>query len=102
MVTLGAKTALGNVAVVSLERWDEVWRRNQHLAARLPALGLADHVTFINPANQSGAIEFSPVPGVTVISPRRMMPKRLGGLRVVAKSLEHKVRQCDTLWINDA
>jgi len=39
---------------------------------------------------------------VTVITPRRRIPKRLGGLRVVATSLKLKVtRHCDTLWIND-
>ena len=88
--------------LISLEPWDDVWRRNQHLASRLPALGLADHVTFVNPALWSDAAEYSPVPGVTVISPRRRIPKRLGGLRVVATSLKLKVtRHCDTLWIND-
>jgi teichuronic acid biosynthesis glycosyltransferase TuaH len=102
MVVGPSKTDLGNVAVISLERWDDVWRRNQHLAARLPALGLADHVTFVNPGTLSGASEFSPVPGVTVISPRRIVPKRLGGLRIVASSVKRKTtRKCDTLWIND-
>jgi teichuronic acid biosynthesis glycosyltransferase TuaH len=93
---------LGEVVLISLEFWDDVWRRNQHLASRLPALGLADHVTFVNPARWSGAAEYSPLSGVTVISPRRRIPKRLGGLRLVAASLKTRVtRHCDTLWIND-
>jgi teichuronic acid biosynthesis glycosyltransferase TuaH len=102
-MTSASKTvALGNVAVISLEPWDDVWRRNQHIAARLAELELANHVTFINPADRSGAVEFSPVPGVTVISPRRVIPKRLGGLRVLARSLKREVaQQCDTLWVND-
>ncbi len=96
------RTSLGNVVLISLEPWDDVWRRNQHLASRLPVLGLADHVTFVNPAGGNGAAEYSPAPGVSVISPRRRVPKRLGGLRVVANSLRWKVtRRCDTLWIND-
>ena len=96
-------SVLGRVVVVSPERWDEVWRRNQHLASRLPALGLADHVTFVNPAAWSGAEQFSPVHGVTVVSPRRRIPKRLAGNRVLAWSLMKEfVRNCDTLWINDA
>jgi teichuronic acid biosynthesis glycosyltransferase TuaH len=41
------------------------------------------------------------VPGVTVISPRRRFPKRLGGLRLVAMSLRSIVQDCDTLWVND-
>jgi teichuronic acid biosynthesis glycosyltransferase TuaH len=102
MADFGATAALGGVVVISPERWDEVWRRNQHLAARLPALGLADHVTFVNPADRSGGDEYSPVPGVTVISPRRLIPKRFGGLRMVARSLRRtKVHRCDTLWVND-
>ena len=97
-----SRTSLGEVVLISLEAWDDVWRRNQHLASRLPTLGLADHVTFVNPARWSDVAEYSPVPGVTVITPRRRIPKRLGGLRVVATSLKLKVtRHCDTLWIND-
>jgi teichuronic acid biosynthesis glycosyltransferase TuaH len=93
---------LGEVVLISLEPWDEMWRRNQHLASRLPALGLADHVTFVNPARWSGVADYSPVPGVTVHSPRRRIPKRLGGLRVSAFFLKRRVtRRCDTLWIND-
>jgi teichuronic acid biosynthesis glycosyltransferase TuaH len=95
-------TNLGMVVLISLEPWDEVWRRNQHLASRLPELGLADHVTFVNPARWSGVADYSPVPGVTVHSPRRRIPKRLGGLRVAAFFLKRRVtRRCDTLWIND-
>ena len=102
MPTTDTRTSLGNVVLISLEPWDDIWRRNQHLASRLPALGLADHVTFVNPARRSDAAEYSPVPGVTVVTPRGRIPKRLGGLRVVATSLKLKVtRHCDTLWIND-
>lgn len=102
MPTTDTRTSLGNVVLISLEPWDDIWRRNQHLASRLPALGLADHVTFVNPTRRSDAAEYSPVPGVTVVTPRGRIPKRLGGLRVVATSLKLKVtRHCDTLWIND-
>jgi hypothetical protein len=102
MADLGTCTVLGNVVLISLERWDDVWRRNQHLAARLLVLDLADHVTFVNPADRAGDDDFSPLPGITVISPQRMIPKRLGGLRLVARTLEREVAQhCDTLWIND-
>ncbi len=102
MMVLNTGTKLGKVAVISLDSWDEVWRRNQHLAARLPTLGLADHVTFINPASRTRTFDFSPVPGVTVYSPRRLIPKRLGGFRMVAWSLRKSIAQkCDTLWVND-
>ena len=102
MSTADSRTRLGKVALISLEPWDDVWRRNQHLASRLPALGLADHVTFVNPARWSHSATYSPVPGVTVVSPVRRIPKRLGGLRFVAASIKRKVtRHCDTLWIND-
>jgi teichuronic acid biosynthesis glycosyltransferase TuaH len=95
-------TELGTVAVISLEQWDEVWRRNQHLASRLLVLGLADHVIYVNPASRAGAGSFSPLPGITVVSPRRSLPKRLGGLWVSARSLRKTITTgCDTLWIND-
>ncbi len=93
---------LGSVILISLEPWDDVWRRNQHLAARLVSLGLAEHVTFVNPGRDSAEAPTSPVPGVTVISPRRRIPKRLGGLRFAAAGLSRSLtRRCDTLWIND-
>jgi len=92
---------LGTVAVISLDPWDEVWRRNQHLASRLIALGLAEHVTYVNPASSDKVPDRTPVPGVTVVSPRRRVPKRLGGLRFVARSLRRTVDRCDILWVND-
>ena len=102
MLATDTRISLGNVVLISLEPWDDVWRRNQHLASRLTALRLADHVTFVNPARRDGGAEYSPAPGVTVITPRRGIPKRFGGLRVAAISLKWKVtRHCDTLWIND-
>jgi teichuronic acid biosynthesis glycosyltransferase TuaH len=98
----GSQSGLGTLALISLESWDDVWRRNQHLASRLPSLGYVDHVIFVNPARSSRSPEYSPVPGVTVVSPRRRIPKRLGGLRAVALSLRLRVtRHCDALWIND-
>ncbi len=95
-------TSLGKVVLISLEPWGSVWRRNQHLTSRIAEMGLADRVTFVNPPTRAAAAEYSPLPGVTVISPRRRIPKRLGGLRVAAQFLKWRVtRRCDALWIND-
>ncbi|GAA4374145.1 glycosyltransferase [Agromyces bauzanensis] len=38
-----------DLIVVSLERWDQVWRRNQHLVAGLLARDPALHVLFVEP-----------------------------------------------------
>ncbi len=91
------------VALVSLEPWDLVWRRNQHLVAELLAQRLVASVVFIEPpAAGRPAPARSPLPGVTVIRPVLPVPRRTGGLSVVATWLRRRwLRDVDVLWVND-
>lgn len=41
---------MSDLVVVSLEAWDEVWRRNQHLVAGLLRRGSVDRALFVEPA----------------------------------------------------
>ena len=93
------------VALISLEPWDEVWRRNQHLSVELVAKGLAEHVLFVEPplltAARGSVREVNE--GVTAIRPSLRVPKRLGGLALAGALLRSTVlRNVDVLWINDA
>jgi teichuronic acid biosynthesis glycosyltransferase TuaH len=91
------------VALVSLEPWDQVWRRNQHLVAELIAQQLVGSVLFIEPpAAGRAAPARSPLPGVTVIRPVLPVPRRTGGLSILAGWLRRRwLRDVDVLWIND-
>jgi teichuronic acid biosynthesis glycosyltransferase TuaH len=91
------------VAVISLEPWDQVWRRNQHLVAELLAQGLVDSVVFVEPPMAAGSAEVrTPLPGVTVVSPSLPLPRRTGGLSVVARQLRRRwLHDVDVLWVND-
>ena len=90
------------VALISLESWDEVWRRNQHLTAQLVSQGLAAHVLFVEPPSPRPAPLRRPLPGVTVVQPRRLMLKRLGGNVLVGRRLRAGLlRRADLLWVND-
>lgn len=61
-----------DLVVVSLEDWDEVWRRNQHLAAGLLRAGTVDRLIFVEPASD-------PVHSLR----RREIPRRGGGIRPI-------------------
>ena len=91
------------VALVSLEPWDQVWRRNQHLVAELIRQQRVGSVLFIEPAVAGRpAPARSPLPGVTVIRPVLPVPRRTGGLSVVAGWLRRRwLRDVDVLWVND-
>jgi glycosyltransferase involved in cell wall biosynthesis len=91
------------VAVVSLEPWDQVWRRNQHLVAELLGQRLVGSVVFIEPAMAvRPAAPRTPLPGVTVVSPPLPLPRRTGGLSVVAAWLRRRwLDDVDVLWVND-
>src|SRR4051794_13181470 len=39
--------SIHRVVLLSLDPWDEVWRRNQHLAVRLVRLGLVESLVFV-------------------------------------------------------
>lgn len=89
------------MALVSLEPWDDTWRRNQHLVHELVAGGQVREVVFVEPAARTTR-RFAPEPGVTVVRPRRLLPKRLGGHQVTGLRLRTSVlRSCDLLWVND-
>jgi len=95
--------SLGRVALISLEPWDEVWRRNQHLSTRLVSGGWADSVLFVNPAVKlRHRARVSPRPGVDVRTPHLVLPRHRGGISLVARELRPALRTCDLLWINDA
>jgi teichuronic acid biosynthesis glycosyltransferase TuaH len=94
---------LDSVALISLEAWDAVWRRNQHLATELTRQGLIKDITFVNPPSRTGGATAFPEPGVRVVTPRQRLPKRLGGLRQTAMHLRSgPLGSPDLLWINNA
>lgn len=91
-----------HVLLFSLERWDEVWRRNQHLAARLVRSGAASRVTFVEPPLlRVREASWSPEPGVEVLRPWMPIPKRFGGLRLATQDVLRRAGTVDVLWVND-
>ena len=95
---------LGSVAVVSLEPWDEVWRRNQHLASRLVAQGHVQRLTFICPPTKLRHVPTQrPTANITALTPHLFLPRSSGGLGLVARELRvWGVGRADVLWVNDA
>ena len=93
----------GSVAVISLEPWDRVWRRNQHLVAELVRQRLVGKVRFISPPVKLRHVRRErPLPHVEVHTPHLLMPRRRGGEVVVAAEVSLVTRSCDVLWVNDA
>jgi teichuronic acid biosynthesis glycosyltransferase TuaH len=91
------------VALLSLEPWDEVWRRNQHLASQLVRQRLVEELIFVEPAARGTGRTFSPEPGLRVVRPRLPVPRRLGGLGLLGLRLKRSLlRDADLLWVNDA
>ena len=92
------------VALVSLEPWNEVWRRNQHLASELLAQGLVDDLVFVEPMVRRPGPDLTrtPEPGVLVVQPRTPVPRSLGGLRITGRRIARRfLRDIDVLWVND-
>ena len=90
------------VALLSLEPWDQVWRRNQHLSRELTRQGLVRELVFVEPASADPQPDRHPLPGVTVHQPRRRLPLRLQGHRETAVRLRRgPLRGLDLLWVND-
>ena len=89
------------MVLISLEPWDDTWRRNQYLCRELLASGASCELVFVEPAGPRCALVFSPLPGVTVLRPRRRVPNRLGGTHLLAAGLSAVVRSADVLWVND-
>lgn len=90
------------VTVVSMEPWDAVWRRNQHIAARLVRRGTVSELRFVNPPVRTCEPVVPPMDGLEVLTPRLRLPPRLGGLAEVGWALRASAREADVLWINDA
>jgi glycosyltransferase involved in cell wall biosynthesis len=122
----GTHGGVGDLVVLSLERWDDVWRRNQYLVAELCRADPGTRVLFVEPAadplhrlSRRGA----PRPGrglragpdVDGIAPGRLLlheptkwlPRKVDP-RVddrLARSVERAVRRAGlrrpVLWVND-
>lgn len=92
------------VACVSLEPWDEVWRRNQHFAAQLVDQGLVSRLVFVEPPRLGERPRrWSPRAGIDVVRPLLPAPKRLGGLRLAGALLQTTdLRRVTVVWVNDA
>lgn len=91
-----------HVMLFSLEAWDEVWRRNQHLVARLVSGGLVDQVTFVDPPLLRQRLEtWSPLAGVQVVRPWMPVPKRTGGYRLAMRDVLRRSAPVDVAWVND-
>lgn len=93
------------VALISLEPWDDVWRRNQHFAVQLVAQGLASTVLFVEPPllTRAPATSRAVANGVTAVRPSLRVPKRAGGLALTGMLLRAgPLRSVDVLWVNDA
>jgi teichuronic acid biosynthesis glycosyltransferase TuaH len=91
------------VGVISLEPWDDVWRRNQHFITQLLDLSLVRSVVFVEPATRKPAARSHPRPGLTIVRPTLRVPRRLRGLWFVSRHLRRgPLRDVEVLWINDA
>ncbi len=98
------RDAAPRVALLSLEPWDDVWRRNQHLASRLVRSGRVSSLLFVNPPRGGLALRsdrHQPEPGITVVTPPLVVPRRHGGHRALAAWLRRATDGVDLLWVND-
>lgn len=93
------------IAHLSVESWDQVWRRSQHLSAELVDAGAVESVRYIEPPARGLAVRArrrSPRPGVEVVTPPLLVPRRHGGHRVLAMWLRRAVRDLDVVWVKNA
>jgi teichuronic acid biosynthesis glycosyltransferase TuaH len=91
-------------AVLSVEPWDDVWRRNQYLAAEVVRSGVVTSLLWVSPPSGGFAPRArtsSPMPGVTVVEPPLLVPRRWGGHRVLGRWLRRSLGDIDVLWVND-
>lgn len=92
------------VLVLSIEVWDDVWRRNQHLASRLVRMGFADSLDFVTPPTEGFSLNSSrwrPEPQIEVITPPLVVPRRLGGHRAIGSWQRRQLRGVEAIWVND-
>lgn len=112
-----------DLIVVSLERWDQVWRRNQHLVAGLLARDPALRVLFVEPPADpmhdlrskrrprlgAGLREVEGIaPGrLQRLQPTKRMPRRLDPrtderlARAIVRGADRLGMRHPLLWIND-
>ncbi|HWC23442.1 MAG TPA: glycosyltransferase [Flexivirga sp.] len=109
------------VVFISLERWDEVWRRNQHLLTRLRAKGIIGDVLYVEPSVDPlhallrrhrprigrGLRPLGGQAGVTVLEGTKLLPRRLDrrqddrwadSVRTTAQRIG---LDSPLLWVND-
>lgn len=92
------------VALVSLEAWDDVWRRNQHLSAELVRQGHITELLFIEPPVRGGlGLATRKIhDGITALAPSLPLRKTLGGLVEVGARLRRTaLLDIDLIWVND-
>ena len=92
------------VVLLSLEPWDEVWRRNQHLSAQLVRGDVVSAIDYLEPPMLRGrpGVVREPLYGVRAVPLTLHLPKRLGGLVELGWRLRHGIlREADVLWVND-
>ncbi|MEP6631689.1 MAG: glycosyltransferase [Lapillicoccus sp.] len=115
-----------DIVVASLEAWDAVWRRNQHLVSRLLRSDPHLRVLFVEPPADpmhalrrrtaprrgAGLRPAPPLPGIEsgrlmLFQPTKMLPRRVDPLvdRRLADQVMHAARECGmsdpVLWVND-
>jgi teichuronic acid biosynthesis glycosyltransferase TuaH len=115
-----------DLVVLSLEAWDEVWRRNQHLVAGLLRRGAVQRVLFVEPAVDSlhelrrgrrprgSAVGLRRIllPGLAgrelwALRPRKVLPRRLDPrgdrrrARAVVRTAHRLGMDSPLLWVND-
>lgn len=89
------------VALLSLERWDDVWRRNQYLTQALLDSGRVQHFLFVNPP-VVGRPEREDHGRLVTLTPSLRLPKRTGGLAELGRRLARsELSDADVLWVND-
>ena len=110
-----------DVICLSLEPWDDVWRRNQHLASELLALRPSMRLLFVgNPVDilwslrQGHLPELAPLHSVGdtgrlwAMTPRKWMPRRVwprGDSSLFRQALaagRHLGFSRPVLWVNDS
>lgn len=112
-----------DLVVVSLEVWDEVWRRNQHLVAGLLRTGAVDRVLFVEPPadplhelrrgrwpreGAGGRRQVETHRGeLWALRARKLLPRRLDPAgdarraRQIATSAERLGMERPVVWVND-
>ncbi len=92
------------VLMLSLEPWDDTWRRNQHLARALLADRLVESVVVVEPPVRRGSVVVrEPWDGVTAVRPVQPLPDKAGGKQWLGRWVrETLLGEAEVLWVNDA